>query len=63
MIAGEFCPVARLLDWAEVKARKLGRWVRDTWRSSVAGKVALIVVALAITILVGYGAYYLLFGS
>ncbi len=29
MIAGEFRPVARLLDdWAEVRARELGRWVR-----------------------------------
>lgn len=63
MIAGEFRPVARLLDWAEVKARKLGRWARDTWRSSVAGKVLLIVVALAIIASVGYGAYYLLFGG
>jgi hypothetical protein len=63
MIAGEFRPVARLLDWAEVKARKLGRWARYTWKLSVAGKVLLIVVALAIIALVGYGAYYLLFGS
>ncbi len=63
MIAGEFRPIARLLDWAEVQARKLGRWARDTWKSSVGGKVVLIVVALAITALVGYGAYYLLFGS
>src|SRR5215210_6391828 len=26
MIAGEFRPIARLLDWAEVRARELGRW-------------------------------------
>ncbi len=63
MVAGEFRPVARLLDWAEVQARKLGRWVRDTWSSSIGGKVVLIVVALAITAVVGYGAYYLLFGG
>ncbi len=29
MIAGEFYPVARLLDRAEVRARKLARWVGD----------------------------------
>ena len=28
MIAGEFRLVARLLDWAKVRARELGRWVR-----------------------------------
>ncbi len=63
VIAGEIKPVARFIDWAEVKARKLGWRARDTWRSSVAGKVVLIVVALATTALVGYGAHYLLFGS
>ncbi len=37
MIAGEFRPVARLLNWAEMRVRKLGRWIRDTWRSSATG--------------------------
>lgn len=40
MIAGEFRPVARLLDRAEVGARKLGRRVGGTWRSSAAGLAA-----------------------
>jgi hypothetical protein len=39
MIDGEFCPVARLLGWAEARVRKLGRWVRGIWRSSAAGKI------------------------
>ncbi len=38
MIAGEFYPVARLLDWAEVRARKLARWVGGIWRSSPQGR-------------------------
>jgi hypothetical protein len=38
MIAGEFRPVARLLDWAEVRAREFGRWVGGIWSSSAAGK-------------------------
>jgi hypothetical protein len=38
MIAGEFRPVARLLDWSEVRARKLGRWVGGFWRSSAGGR-------------------------
>ncbi len=45
MIAGEFGPVARLLDWAEVRVRKLGQWVKGTWRSPAAGKVLVVSVA------------------
>ena len=63
MISGEFYPVARLLDWAEVRARELGRWVGGVWGSSAAGKA---LVASAVTILVAavlYVAYRLLFGG
>jgi hypothetical protein len=38
MIAGEFRPVARLLDWSEVRARAFGRWVGGIWRASAAGR-------------------------
>ncbi len=38
MIAGEFRSLACLLDWGEVRARKLAQWVKRTWRSSDAGK-------------------------
>ena len=38
MVAGEFRPVARLLDWAEVRVRKIGQWVKGAWRSSAAGE-------------------------
>ncbi len=63
MIAGEFRPVARLLDWAEVRVRKLGRRVKDTWRSSAAGK-ALVASAAAICVAaLLYVAYLLLFGG
>jgi hypothetical protein len=63
MIAGEFHPVARLLDWAEDRAREFGRWVGGTWRSSGAGKLLVISVA-AICVGAGlYVAYLLLFGG
>ena len=39
MVSGEFYPVARLLDWAEVRARELARWVGGVWGASAAGKV------------------------
>ncbi len=63
MISGEFYPVARLLDWAEVRARKLGRWVGGVWRSSAAGKALVISVAAIGVAAVLYVAYRLLFGG
>ncbi len=63
MIAGEFYPVARLLDWAEVRARKLARWVGGIWRSSTAGKALVASVAAVCVAAVLYVAYLLLFGG
>ncbi len=63
MIAGEFYPVARLLDWAEVRARKLARWVGGIWRSSTAGKALVASVAAVCVAAVLYAAYLLLFGG
>ena len=63
MISGEFYPVARLLDWAEVRARKLGRWVGGVWGASAAGKVLVASAAAIGTAAVLYVAYRLLFGG
>src|SRR5918994_2772808 len=63
MIAGEFRPVARLLDWAEVRARDFGRWVGGIWRSSVAGKVLVVFVGAICFAVVLYVAYLLLFAG
>jgi Putative transmembrane protein (PGPGW) len=63
MIAGEFGPVARLLDWAEVRARELGRWVGGIWRSSVAGKVLVVFVGAICFAVVLWVAYLLLFAG
>ena len=63
MISGEFLPVARLLDWAEVRARKLGRWVGGVWRSSAAGKALVALVAAVSVATVLYVAYRLFFGG
>jgi hypothetical protein len=63
MIAGEFGPVARLLDWAEVRARELGRWVGGIWRSSVAGKVLVVLVGAICFAVVLWVAYLLLFSG
>ncbi len=63
MIAGEFRPVAPLLDWAEVRARKLARWVEGIWRSSAAGKVLVVSLAAICVAAVLYVAYLLLFAG
>ena len=61
ILAGELLPAARFLDWSEVRLRQLWLFVRDVWKTSLAGKIAVVVVA---AILVGaflYVAYLLLF--
>jgi Putative transmembrane protein (PGPGW) len=63
MIAGEFGPVARLLDWSEVRTRELGRWVGGIWRSSVAGKVLVVFVGAICLAVVLWVAYLLLFSG
>ena len=63
MIAGEFGPVARLLDRSEVRARELGRWVGGIWRSSAAGKVLVVFVGAICFAVVLWVAYLLLFSG
>jgi hypothetical protein len=60
MTAGEVRPVARLLDWAEVRARKFGRWVGGIWKSSAGGKLLVISVAAICVAAVLRVAYLLL---
>ena len=61
LIAGEFLPAARLLDWAELRLRHFWQFVRDIWGHSWAGKVLVIAVAMLIIATLGYATYSLLF--
>jgi hypothetical protein len=61
MLAGEFLPLARTFDWAEVRLRELGRWVRDRW-SRLPAVVKVLIISASVAAL-GYGAYYLVFGG
>ena len=64
MIAGEFYPVARLLDWAEVKLRKAAQAGREVWAdASPAGRTVIALMVLIVVALLAYGAYSLLFGG
>jgi uncharacterized protein (TIGR02611 family) len=61
ILAGEVLPAARFLDWLEVWLRKLGRFVHKIWRTSVLGKIAVILVAALCVAAVAYVVYLLLF--
>jgi hypothetical protein len=63
MIAGEFGPVARLLDWAEVWARVAAKRVGGIWRSSAWGKILVVSVGAILVATVLYVAYLLLFAG
>jgi hypothetical protein len=64
MLGSEFLVVARFLDWAEVRLRKLARWARDVWKSApTAGKALIVLAIVAYVAALGYGVYYLLFGG
>ena len=57
LIGGEFLTVARFLDWCEVRLRKLAHRVEIVWRSSTAGKVLVVLIALIIVAAFGYVIY------
>jgi len=61
LIGGEFLPVARLLDWAEVRLRKLAHFAAVLWRASVAGKALIIITILLCAAALGYGVYRVFF--
>ena len=61
LIGGEFLPVARFLDWAEVRLRKLAHFVAVLWRASVAGKALIIITILLCAAALGYVVYRVLF--
>ncbi len=64
MIAGEFRPVARLMDWAEVRLREAARAARELWAdASPVGRVVIALVLLILVALLAYGTYSLLFGG
>ncbi len=62
MVANEFRPAARFLDWGEVEVRRLWRVAEAVWSASSPGERGLIVLALtACVVAVVYGVYYLFF--
>ena len=60
ILAGELLPAARFLDWLEVWLRKLWGYVHEIWRSSVWGKIAVLLVSALCVAAVAYVVYLLL---
>ncbi len=46
MLAGELLLLARFFDRAEVRLRKLGRWIKNAWNSSSGAVRALTILAI-----------------
>ena len=63
MLGSEFLVVARFLDWAEVRLRKLAHLVRVVWRSSTIGRALIVLVALTLVVAFGYVIYSLFFAG
>jgi hypothetical protein len=57
MLGSEFLVVARFLDWAEVRLRKLAHLVGVVWRSSTIGRALIVLVALILVVAFGYVIY------
>jgi hypothetical protein len=63
MIGGEFLPIARFLDWSEVKLRVLAHFVGVVWRSSTIGKALIVVVVMILVAAFGYVIYSVFFAG
>ena len=60
LLGSEFAPIARALDWAEVKARAVADWAKEVWeRAPLVVKALLVLVAAACAAALAYGAYRL----
>ena len=64
LIAGEFLPFARFMDWTGVRLRRFARWAIGRWtRSSPAARASIALAILICAAVLGYASYRLVFGS
>ncbi len=61
LLATDWLPVARLLDWGEVHARRIWQWVHRIWKKlSPAARVALMVTGGVLGAAASFGFYRLM---
>ncbi len=64
MVGSLFLPVARALDWGELRARLILHWAGDVWQVLPPGlQVVLGLLAVIIAVAVGFVAYRLVAGG
>ena len=64
LVAGELFPVARFLDWSEVRLRKLARLAWKVWAGATpVGRTLIVLLVLVFVAALVYGGYSLLFGG
>lgn len=63
LIAGEVLAAARLLDWSEIRVRRVWQFIRDIWGHSWAGKVLVALVTLILITAFAYLIYFVLFAG
>ena len=64
LLGSECAPLARGLDWAEVKLRRSAGWAKTVWdQSSLVVKVLLVLIGVLCLAALAYGAYRLLVGG
>ena len=61
MLAGEFLPLARFFDRLDVRLRKLGRWIKECWKTLPT--LLRVSVVLMCAAALGYGIYHLVSGG
>ena len=64
LIGSEFRPIAKALDWGELKVRAAASWANTIWAAlPLGGKIIIGALALAVVAAVAYGGYVLFFGG
>ena len=64
LVGGELLPVARFLDWSEVRPRRLARLARRVWAGATrVCRTLIVLVILVCAAALVYGALLLLFGG
>lgn len=64
LIGSEFRPIAKALDWTELKVRAAASWAKNIWDVlPIGGKVIVGALALVVVAAVAYGVYVLVFGG